>query len=447
MMYYPVGDLCPNCSRKAGFTLIELLVYMAILGVVVLVAGQALTDSTRFRVRTQNMLASNQNAENVASLLKDDIAQMGAKEYETDKYSGNFTLVKNVFMHPEDDDASLVDMSSYFLQKGAGEFDSLYFRRIRYDDDGKYVGLEVVSWYVRGGVLYRRCKRLESAAGAADDASCPADGNVEVAIAEDLSRFKVVPAKPKLLESSENKVLFPPVASSSSSAFRMLSRYDGTKILRLNLDPETGGDIVKISGFVSNYDAESESYSTVNKMNQIYAAQANGHTGTWAELCSEMTFTPDAEYEISFKLPILASTDYSQSIVPGRDHLSVGLRTTSGEKIPYLNDFLFAPPNDETSAAVARTFRFSVKKEEKACLAFTFVFFSPQAEQGTLNISNLTVKKVQDINYEFDASYTPEIADKKNVRAFYVDLRINKHGEQGGSTYVFATPSNGAAAE
>jgi prepilin-type N-terminal cleavage/methylation domain-containing protein len=86
MMFNYVGDLCPKCSRKAGFTLVELLVYMAILGVVVLVAGQALTDSTKIRVRTQNMLASSQNAENVASLLKDDIAQMGAKEYETEKY-------------------------------------------------------------------------------------------------------------------------------------------------------------------------------------------------------------------------------------------------------------------------------------------------------------------------------------------------------------------------
>ncbi len=447
MMNDFVGDLCPKYSRKAGFTLVELLVYMAILGVVVLVAGQALTDSTKFRVRTQNMLASSQNAENVASLLKDDIAQMGAKEYETDKYSGNFAVVKNVFMHPEDADASLVDMSSYFLQKGTGEFDSLYFRRIRYDDDGKYVGLEAVSWYVHDGVLYRRCERLESAADAADDASCPADGNTEVAIANDMSRFKVVPAKPKLLESSDQKVLFPPAASSSSSAFRMLSRYDGTKILRLNVNPETGGDVVKVSGFVSNYDAETETYATENKINQLYATQANGHSGNWSELCTEMTFTPGAEYEISFKLPILTTTDYSQSIVPGRDHLSVGLRNKSGEKIPQLNDFMFAPPNDEASASVTRSFRFSVKKEEKACLAFTFVFFSPQAEQGTLNISNLKVKKVQDINYEFDDSYTPEIADKKNVRAFFVDLRISKHGEQGGSTYVFATPSNGAAAE
>lgn len=98
---------------------------------------------------------------------------------------------------------------------------------------------------------------------------------------------------------------------------------------------------MKISGFVSNYDADAEAYSTENKINQLYAAQANGENGSWSTLCTEMTFLPGAEYEISFKLPILTSTDYSQSIVPGRDHLSVGLRTKTGEKINRLDDFFF----------------------------------------------------------------------------------------------------------
>ncbi len=445
MMFCSVGDLCPKCRRKAGFTLVELLVYMAILGVVVLVAGQALTDSTRVRVRTQNMLASSQNAENAASLLKEDIAQMGAKEYETDKYSGSFNVVRGVFMDPDNADVGQVDKSSYSLHQGSGEFDSLYFRRIRYDDDGKYVALEAVSWYVRDGVLYRRCARLESASGASADESCPDDGDLEVAIAKDMARFKVVPAKPKLLNSSTGKILFPP--SETSSDFRLLSRYDGSKILRLNLAPEEGGSIVKISGFTSNFDDENDSYSTENKMNQVYAAEANSSAGNWSSLCSEMTFAPGIEYEISFKQPLMTGTDYSQSFIPGKDHLSVGLRTKSGGKIAGFDDFLFLPPNDESSAAIIRNFRFSVNNEIKACLAFTFVFFSPLAEKGTLNIANLTVKKIQDVNYEFDPSYVPDVLDKKNIRAFFVDLRINKHGEQGGSKYVFATPSNGAAAE
>ena len=37
--------------NKKGFTLIELVVYMAMIGIVVLIAGQAFSDSTKFRVR------------------------------------------------------------------------------------------------------------------------------------------------------------------------------------------------------------------------------------------------------------------------------------------------------------------------------------------------------------------------------------------------------------
>ena len=65
--------------KKSGFTLMELVVYMAMIGIVVLVAGQAFSDSTKFRVRTQNMLRASEEAENVANLFKDDVAQMGAK--------------------------------------------------------------------------------------------------------------------------------------------------------------------------------------------------------------------------------------------------------------------------------------------------------------------------------------------------------------------------------
>ena len=64
---------------KKGFTLIELLVYIAIVGVVVLVAGQAFSDSTKFRVRSQSMLKAAEISNNAALLIKEDFAQMGAK--------------------------------------------------------------------------------------------------------------------------------------------------------------------------------------------------------------------------------------------------------------------------------------------------------------------------------------------------------------------------------
>ena len=49
--------------KKSGFTLIELLVYMGIIGVVVIIAGQAFSDSTKVRVRTENMIKANAVAE------------------------------------------------------------------------------------------------------------------------------------------------------------------------------------------------------------------------------------------------------------------------------------------------------------------------------------------------------------------------------------------------
>ena len=65
--------------KKSGFTLMELLVYMAIVGIVVVIAGEAFSNSTKFRVRTDNMIRSTQEAENAAMLFREDVSQMGAK--------------------------------------------------------------------------------------------------------------------------------------------------------------------------------------------------------------------------------------------------------------------------------------------------------------------------------------------------------------------------------
>lgn len=53
--------------KKNGFTLMELVVYIAMIGIVVLIAGEAFSNSTKFRVRTQNMLKASEEASNVAT--------------------------------------------------------------------------------------------------------------------------------------------------------------------------------------------------------------------------------------------------------------------------------------------------------------------------------------------------------------------------------------------
>ena len=65
--------------KKSGFTLVELMVYIGIVGVVVIVAGQAFSNSTKMRVRTESMIKANATVEEAGMLMQEDVAQMGAK--------------------------------------------------------------------------------------------------------------------------------------------------------------------------------------------------------------------------------------------------------------------------------------------------------------------------------------------------------------------------------
>ena len=110
---------------KSGFTLMELLVYMAIVGIIVVIAGEAFSNSTKFRIRTDNMIKATQVAENVGMLLKDDLAQMGAKSSlesvgaSTSDYF-DVSHISDVYMDPDNaidlkkDSSWLFHMPFYF---------------------------------------------------------------------------------------------------------------------------------------------------------------------------------------------------------------------------------------------------------------------------------------------------------------------------------------------
>ena len=139
-------------SRKAGFTLIELLVYIGIVGIIVIVAGQAFSNSTKMRVRTQSMLKASEAAENVATLLKADIAQMGAKSAMEAgvadggaAFGNKFSEVNpHVFMHPTDANETLVDSSSYKITTDAKNNSRLVMRRVRYSEQGHFQAVEEI---------------------------------------------------------------------------------------------------------------------------------------------------------------------------------------------------------------------------------------------------------------------------------------------------------------
>ena len=87
-------------GNRKGFTLIELVVYMGIVGVVVIIAGEAFSNSTRFRIRTDNMIKATQEAENVGVLFREDASQMGAKAAVVENTTTTSTYYSDKFVDP-----------------------------------------------------------------------------------------------------------------------------------------------------------------------------------------------------------------------------------------------------------------------------------------------------------------------------------------------------------
>lgn len=439
MMLMPVLEGNTFKQAKSGFTLVELLVYIVILGIIVIIAGRAFSDSTKMRVQIQNALEVNQDAETVSSLLKDDLGQMGAKVYEKD--SGKIEQVANVFMAADD--------SSSFFHKRGDSWDSIAFRKIRYNTKGEYQAVEEITWSVRAkdSTLIRSCKSIAVNTGATASEDCKANDATSVTITNHVKKFFVTPAKPRTLVADNSKVLFP--APSAAGKFRFVPRFDGNKIVRAEAIPAEGAATVALSQFVTNFNMETESVESNHKRNEFYVAESNANSGSWSTLCKKFTFEEKMEYEIEFKLPFnVVADDRSQLFVPGRDHMSVGLRYTDGTKIDGLDDFMFFPPTGDKANAITRRIRFTPKSTYKdACLVFTFAMFSPMAASGSISVSNLVIQKVMESNYSFDHNYEPLKADKRNIRAFNLDMEIEKSDKTGKVNIVIPTPSNGVTAE
>jgi len=442
-------------KNKTGFTLIELLVYMAILGIIVLVVGQVFKDSTKIRVRTQSMLKATEIAGAAASVLKTDVAQMGAKSSQEDVET--FEVHNEVYIDPDNTDADLVDKSSFVLERstaGAKHADMIAFKKIRYSEDGGFIAVDSVAWYIKDGDLIRSCHELTRKSGASANEDCPADG-LTVIVAENADEFSVTPAKPGALDDGSGHLLFPDPYGDTTK-FKLVPRNDGATYLGATVDPVAGGTSVGIKGLATNYDPDiagtkdpyEDNCSTRGGclVNELYAAEAGGDTDDWSAQCVQFTLQPGVEYQISFALPRNDEYNKAQTFVPGKDHLSIGFRDAeTGTKVAGVNDFIFYPPTGEKASNIKRYMRFNVKEKiEGACLALSVVSFSPLVSTGTISISALKLRQLSEPNYDFsDAGYNPTIKDKAHIRAFKFDVKIKKNGEVGNVSQIVPVPSNG----
>lgn len=447
-----------SVGRKDGFTLMELMVYIAVLGVVVLVAGQAFSNSTKFRVRTTNMLKAADISERTAAMFLEDVSQMGVKSFKEAGDASNpdrFGKSDAVYMNPS---GSPPDSSSFTLTKSVAG-DELLMNRVRFNAGGYFEAVEQVNWFKRGSAVYRTCRTIQLASGATAAADCPSDNSPEVLITDHVESFEIIPAQPSIVgdmsETAEEKSLVLPDIPPGTVAreFRLVPRFEMSSVgaaaefIPLSFKPSDGGASQELSGFVSNYDSTTHNpIKTGKKAHQVFVAKAN--TGVlvadgdyWKILCSKITLDSASEYEISFRVPY--SEDNSRLFCPGRDHAAVGFRDLDGNAIAGLSDFLFYTPSSKNEPQ-RRTFRFGVNHTvENVCMAFTFSSYSP-ASVGKVTIDDLVLRKVASSNYNFDdESYEPAAADKQNVKAFKLHLVVNSGDETNEITQVVPTPSNG----
>lgn len=435
-------------NNKKGFTLIELLVYMAIVGIVVVIAGQVYSDSTKMRVRTQNMLAAGEMAENAAALIRDDLAQMGAKSKD-----GVYGAVKDVMINP-DDQTNVPDSSSFVYtlkETSSGKYaDAIAFRRAFYEA-GEFKRVEEITWKSDNGSLLRSCKTVS---GTADEALCPAvtgdDEPPSVVIASGVTNFMLTPARPSNLDIGSGEIsvdgkMFPGYSNSSDVGFRLLP-YGGVDFyVRAHTSADLSTGSVTLSSFVSNYQGN-ETVPSNPTRHMFLLGDADSDIENWAS-CYEFSFEKEKEYEISFNMG--GMSDMSRMFRPGVDHMAIGLRKkTDGSPVAYnsVGDYLFYPP-ESSDGVGTRSMRFSLNEEGEGpftgCVAFTFVFYSPTVASGSFVISNMVVRKVVDADYTFVDAYQPNVHDRKNVRAFRLILDVVKGRENGHAEMVIPVPSNG----
>ena len=466
---------------KQGFTLMELMVYIGIVGIIVIIAGEAFSNSTRFRIRTDNMIRANQDAENVATIFKDDVEQLGTKSAKGD---GNtfVSTSKRIYMDPDNTDENKKDLSSFLIQKDGNNFSELTFKRTRYDENGYYQAIDSVHWYVEDGVLKRSCFVLEPATGftLTEDDPCVGVGAdaSPVEMATGISIFNVEAASPSTQE--DQTQIFP---KDGSDQFILFPRQDPSGEYNRNFvsfvsenaagEALSYGSEITLSGFWSNYQNKEENIENAilsdgeQRVNQAIALNYTDNLDyDWKTLCLEhgnISFSPDIVYEISFEVTSQSSGDRSVTFVPAKDHMSVGFRRASGSYVKSSNephniimtDFLFYPPPDVNygEGAGKRSMRFTVPEQvDNVCLAFTFAFYSPLVSLGHITIKDLRVNQVASANYKFNG-FNPEAGnnkkEKKNVKALKVRLQISRgaknggKGETGDVDLVIPIPSNG----
>lgn len=412
-------------SSKAGFTLIELIVYSGLIGVIVIIAGEAFSNSTKFRVRTENMIKSASTASSLSALLSEDLAQMGSKTALGD---GTYHFYNEAYNDPAS------DSSSYVLNSAR---DSITFKKVVNGTDGSALFLQEIGWYLHRGAIYRTCRTVTKLGEPDPPEDCPLLSGDEaispVLMAENIEEFSLRPGRRLQDASSCPSTDFSEGCFKFGSVYSLASR-SSTGITPVILRPIDGTTSISVSGFHSNFESASNYYS------QIYLLNGTVDNPIWGD-CSEFSFKSNITYGVSFSLQVesdVSNVNYMRNFMAEYDHVSVGFRTKDGDAIPGIQDHMVYPAQGNTDSD--RYFEFSFPTDVTgACLVFTFAFYSKYAADGSLAVSGISVFPRDEAGYDFDSPGS----NVRNHKAFRYRIVTKVGGESSVVEKFVPTPNNG----
>ena len=422
------GNSATRLSHKRGFTLMELMVYCGLIGIIVLVAGQAYSDSVKFRVRSEAMVKSSSEANAAATLLQEDLSQMGAKaSFE----EGNAYKYNDAALNDATDKASYDLVKNY---RGSAGLDSISFKRVVYDNEGKADFVQRIAWVAKEQKLYRECETTELISGKAAPADCKKleSGLPEqVLIASNsVTKFSLNPGK-RLQDAANCPSTDVSAGCFKSGALFTLASSDKSGTRRLNIKKDT------ISGFFNNNNSNDNYYS------QLYLLQNEIINPNWNE-CTLFTFEPNITYAVSFNMYVpskIGYVNYMRNFQAELDHIGVGFRGQDGNPVAGVgDDFLVYPSQQDDVEDGYRYFEFSFREQVQACLTFTFSFYSSHAAEGYIVLSNVGIFPRDEASYDF--SVDPD-TDKDLHKAFKLELSVNNRGEVTQIERLIPTPNNG----
>jgi len=428
---------------KRAFTLIELVVYMAIMGFIIIVAGRVFSDSAKMRVRSQNMIKNSEELGRLSDLIKEDVAQMGTKAYgKSSASSYQFDVATKVYW-----DLSAADSSSYVLSKN---HDSLFFRKMAFNQNGSYAGVREINWYFKDKKIYRSCQTVS---GTEDPAECPTSKPDTVLMGSNISRLEFFPSKPGMPPGSSSSVasdiLF---TSNADNEFDFKPQQSDGDIVSIQIKDE-GNNTQSVSGIY-----EKNSSTSGKKRAVLCLAEAGS--------CIERLFLKGETYAIEFEMPFVRGEQgdsIGSQFLLGEDHLAIGLRKGDYSKFP---DSLAPPPDvliypPQSNENLLRHIEFTPKKDISASVVLTFAFYSEKAYLGRLMFKDFKVFRKNDEAFHFPkgdygteaANISEKYKQKKNAKAFEMILELENRGEKSGTVakdengnekgMVILTPNNG----